>query len=173
MSANHRVLSWLWVCVLLLLFSLSPVEAQAQHKVLLLTYDGPVTPVMLAYLERGEEQAQKIKAEAIIFQLDTPGGSVDLTRQISQLIQRSSVPVIVYVAPARAWAASAGTIITLSGHLAVMAPETFIGAASPVGGSGEDLNKTMKEKVNQGMSDRKSTRLNSSHIPLSRMPSSA
>jgi membrane-bound serine protease (ClpP class) len=127
------------------------VWAQSGPVVIHLHYEGAVTPAMLAYLERGIDYATVQGAEALIFSLDTPGGSVDVTRQISQAIQQSAVPVIVYVAPARAWAASAGTIITLSGHLAAMAPETFIGAASPVGSGGEDLPETAKHKEEEAL----------------------
>ncbi len=139
------LLVWLFLAVA------SPLAAQSPRQVLALTYDGPVTPAMLAYLQRGLSQAEAMGAEAVIFSLDTPGGSVDLTRQISQAIQRSPTPVIVYVAPARAWAASAGTLITLSGHLAAMAPETFIGAASPVGSGGEDLPETAAQKAKEAL----------------------
>lgn len=142
----------LFVILVFLIFGLfSPVFAQSDRQVLLLQYDGPVTPAMLAYLERGLTHAEEIDAEAVIFALDTPGGSVDITRKILQAIQQSPVPVIVYVYPARAWAASAGTLITLSGHLAAMAPESFIGAASPVDSGGEDLPDTAKRKAEEAV----------------------
>lgn len=142
----------LLVVVSLLAGLAQPLGAQSERRVLALTYEGPVTPTMLSYLQRGLIEAETIGAEAVIFSIDTPGGSVDLTRQISQAIQQSSVPVIVYVAPARAWAASAGTLITLSGHLAAMAPETFIGAASPIDSSGADLPETAKDKAMEALS---------------------
>ncbi len=138
----------LWLVV----FLTQPVGAETDRVVLVLTYEGAVTPSMLSYLERGLEHAEEIDAEAVVFELDTPGGSVDITRSISQTIQQSSVPVIVYVSPARAWAASAGTLITLSGHLAAMAPESFIGAASPVNSSGEELPETAKKKAEEALS---------------------
>ena len=119
----------------LFLFALAlvlPAPAAAQGRtVVALTYDGPVTPAMLSYLERGIGHAEEVGATAVVFMIDTPGGLVDITKDISQAIQQSSVPVIVYVAPARAWAASAGTLITLSGHLSGMAPETLIGSSQP------------------------------------------
>lgn len=113
---------------------------------LLLTAEGPLTPTMLGYLERGLDAAELQGAEALILMLDTPGGSVDLMNEIVQVIRTSSTPVVVYVAPQGAIAASAGTIITLAGHASAMAPETAIGAASPVGGEGEDLGETMEAK---------------------------
>jgi membrane-bound serine protease (ClpP class) len=130
---------------------LTPVDAQSQKQVLVLDYEGPVTPAMLSYLERGLEYAETIGAEAVVFELDTPGGSVDITHELTQAIQQSSVPVVVYVYPSRAWAASAGTLITLAGHFAAMAPESLIGAASPVGSQGEDLPETAKHKAEKAL----------------------
>jgi len=98
------------------------------------------------YLERGIELAEQDGGEALIFQIDTPGGSIDLMNRMVQAIRGSRVPVVVYVAPRGAIAGSAGTVITLAGHLAVMAPETAIGAASPVGMQGEDLGETIEVK---------------------------
>lgn len=128
-----------------------PSQAQGGRQVLVLKYEGPVTPAMLAYLERGLEHAQEIGAAAVVFEIDTPGGSVDVTKRIIQAIDQSPAPIIVYVSPARAWAASAGTLITLSGHLAAMAPETLIGAASPVDSSGADLAETAKKKAEEAV----------------------
>lgn len=136
----------LWV--LILLASFSPVQAQGEGRlVLLLTADGPITPAMKEYLSRGIELAQRRQAEALILQLNTPGGSVDLMLKMVEVIRASEVPVVVYVAPRGAIAGSAGTVITLAGHAAAMAPETAIGAASPVGSQGEDLGETMEAKA--------------------------
>ncbi|OGO39306.1 MAG: hypothetical protein A2W35_17765 [Chloroflexi bacterium RBG_16_57_11] len=136
---------WLWMWVILAFFS--PVQAQGEGPlVLVLTADGPLTPAMKEYLMRGIEMAERRQAEALIFQLDTPGGSVDLMTEMVQVIRASTVPVIVYVFPRGAMAGSAGTVITLAGHAAAMAPETAIGAASPVGSQGEDLGETMEAK---------------------------
>ncbi len=112
----------------------------------LLEATGPLTPTMVEYLERGIKQAEREGGEALIFQIDTPGGSIDLMNRMVQAIRGSYVPVVVYVAPRGAIAGSAGTVITLAGHLAVMAPETTIGAASPVGMQGEDLGDTIETK---------------------------
>jgi membrane-bound serine protease (ClpP class) len=84
-----------------------------------------------------------------VLELNTPGGSVDAMNRMVQVIRSSNVPVVVYVAPRGAMAASAGSLITLAGHLSAMAPETVIGAASPVGSSGEDLGETMETKVKE------------------------
>jgi len=135
----------------------SPAPQDAQEKeissqtgsavVLVLTFRGAVTPVLRQYLSGAIEDAQLEGAEAVILRLDTPGGSVDVTKQIVQDMLASPVPVVVYVAPAAAQAGSAGTFITLAGHVAAMAPGSSIGAASPVGGQGEDIGETMEAKV--------------------------
>jgi membrane-bound serine protease (ClpP class) len=102
---------------------------------------------MAQYLARGIKIAERDGAEALIFQLNTPGGAIDTMNEMEQMMLASTVPVVVYVAPSGAMAASAGTIVTLSGHVAAMAPATTIGAASPVGSQGEDLGTTMEAKV--------------------------
>jgi membrane-bound serine protease (ClpP class) len=87
----------------------------------------------------------------IILQLNTPGGSLGPMQNMAEAIRASSVPVVVYVTPNGAWAASAGTVITLAGQAAAMSPETAIGAASPVGSGGTDLSTTEATKVKEAM----------------------
>lgn len=146
---------WLFlqvVILFLLLSSLNPVQAQGDDNsniVVVLSSEGPITPILTHYLERGLRVAEDLDAEAVILELDTPGGSVDIMNEIVQLIRRSDVPVVVFVSPRNAMAASAGTVITLAGHVAAMAPETTIGAASPVGGQGEDIGETMESKIKE------------------------
>jgi membrane-bound serine protease (ClpP class) len=111
--------------------------------------DGPLSAAMADYLERGLKQAQQDQAEAVILMLNTPGGAVDLMNRMVQDIRNSPVPVIVYVAPRGAMAASAGTVITLAGHAAAMAPDTVIGAASPVDISGQDIPTTEEQKLKE------------------------
>ncbi len=133
-----------------LLFAPGATQAQGSDPLaILLTADGPLTPAMLQYLERGIAIAEQKNAEVIILQLDTPGGSTDLMDSIVQAIRASRAPVVVYVAPRGAIAGSAGTVITLAGHAAAMAPETAIGAASPVGGQGEDIGGTLESKIKE------------------------
>lgn len=112
-----------------------------------LTVRGAITPVFVSYIDRGLQLAEEEGAALVVIQLDTPGGQVSLMQEIVQRIVSSPVPVVVYVTPRGAQAASAGTVIVLAGHVAAMAPNTSIGAASPVGGQGEDLSETMKEKA--------------------------
>jgi membrane-bound serine protease (ClpP class) len=106
-----------------------------------------VTPIVKQYILRGIESARVDGADALVIQLDTPGGSLDLTQDITESMLASPVPIVVYVAPRGAYAASAGTFITLAAHFAGMAPGTSIGAASPVAGGGADLPATEKEKT--------------------------
>lgn len=140
MLRRFAVLCWL------LLASATPARAQADRVVVLLTATGPLTPAMIEYLDRGLTLAENQGAEALVLQLDTPGGQIDHMNQMVQSIRASRVPVVVYIAPRGAIAGSAGTVITLAGHAAAMAPETAIGAASPVGGQGEDLGETIERK---------------------------
>jgi membrane-bound serine protease (ClpP class) len=113
---------------------------------MLATFEGPVTPILASYLERAIGDAEAAEAEALILELDTPGGSVDITRGIVQQMTGATVPIVVYVAPRGAQAGSAGTFITLAAHVAAMAPGTSIGAASPVGPEGQELPDTLREK---------------------------
>jgi len=131
---------------LLPVFTLQASAQGSTSQVLVLTAEGPITPSMLGYLERGLTSAEQQDAEALIFMLDTPGGSVDLMNEFVQVIRNSSTPVVIYIAPRGAIAGSAGTVITLAGHASAMAPETAIGAASPVGAEGEDLGETIEAK---------------------------
>ncbi len=140
--------------ILLLLVFLAPasVRAQATARVLWLKAEGAVSTVMTEYVERGVKQAGGGGYSLIILQLNTPGGQIDLMERIVTALRESTVPVVVYVAPRGAMAGSAGTLITLAGHLAAMAPETAIGAASPVGSQGEDLNQTLAAKEKEILS---------------------
>ncbi|NJD60231.1 MAG: hypothetical protein C3F13_03595 [Anaerolineales bacterium] len=146
------LLVWLGFLSLSLVLSL-PAHAQTENPVIIvLTADGPITPAMASYLSRGIRIAERQGAEALIFQLDTPGGSLSAMETMEQAILASSIPVVVYVAPSGAMAASAGTVITLAAHASSMAPNTTIGAASPVGGQGENLPSTEEIKVKNAMS---------------------
>ncbi len=123
-------------------------EREAVH---VLTYDGTVDPVMERYIDRGIDEAEDTDARAVVLRLDTPGGLVSSMEGIVKRINKSEVPVIVYVWPSGGQAASAGTFITMAGHVAAMAPATRIGAASPVGPGGGDIEGTLGEKVTEDL----------------------
>lgn len=108
---------------------------------------GTITPVTADHLADTVEGAAAAGHEALVVRLDTPGGLVDSTRKIVQTFLDAPLPVIVHVAPSGADAGSAGTFITYAGHVAAMAPATTIGAATPVGGQGEDLDVKILENA--------------------------
>ena len=113
-----------------------------------ITVNSAITPPIAEYVLQSIEESAKSGAEGMILRLDTPGGLDLAMRDIAKGILNASVPVIVYVAPAGARAASAGVIITAAAHIAAMAPGTNIGAAHPVGiGIGGGMDKTMSQKV--------------------------
>ena len=121
--------------------------ATAQPHVSVLTATGTVDQVLAGYLAEGIAAAERDGSAAVVIQLNTPGGSLDATNRIVSTLLESSVPTIVWVSPAGGFAASAGTFITLASNVSFMAPGTRIGAASPVGGGGEDIPGTLGEKV--------------------------
>jgi membrane-bound serine protease (ClpP class) len=143
----------------LLLSLLSPVVwpllARAQDseppRVVVAEIDGTITPVMERYVERTIKRAEKDDAAAIVFEMDTPGGLSSAMDDIVRDILESEVPVVVYVAPRGARAASAGVFIAYAAHVAAMAPGTNIGSASPIfvdqSGGASDGNETLRRKV--------------------------
>jgi membrane-bound serine protease (ClpP class) len=137
----------LYLIVLVSHLLATTVLAQGGREVLVVNVEGPVTPIMLSFIERAVAEADVRNVEALVIRLDTPGGSVDLTKQIIQVMIGSDVPIVVYVWPPGGFAASAGTFITLAGHAAAMAPNTSIGAASPVDGSGSEIDETLRSKI--------------------------
>lgn len=142
---------WKWaVSLLAVLWPLAAVMAQERAPTIVqINLSGPLTPVTVTYVQRSIELAERESAEALIVTLNTPGGRSDWMQEIVASIRASQVPVIVYVSPRGASAASAGTLITLAGHAAAMAPETTIGAASPVGSEGAELDETLARKVKE------------------------
>lgn len=109
--------------------------------------EGTINPGTAQFVEKGLQRAQSEEYGVAIIRLDTPGGLDTSMRTIVKSILNSSIPVVVYVAPRGARAASAGVMITVAAHVAAMAPQTNIGAAHPVSADGKDINKTMSEKV--------------------------
>jgi len=110
--------------------------AQATH-VNVITVDGSINPASSSYIQAAIARSEADGAEALLIELDTPGGLLSATKDIVQAMLAAKVPVVVFVSPQGAWAASAGAFVTLAANVAAMAPGTSIGAASPVGASGE------------------------------------
>lgn len=132
---------------LLLLLAVLTLKVNSQTpKVIIITLDGAINPAASDYIQYGIKQAVKENAECLVLMLNTPGGLLESTRTIVSDILRSPVPVIVYVAPPGARAASAGVFVTLAANIAAMAPGTNIGAAHPVTLQGQ-MDSTMAEKV--------------------------
>ena len=123
------------------------VLAAGDKEVIVLPTTGIVDQGMAQYLADGIARAERDGAAAVVIKLNTPGGFLTSTNDIVGTLLEAKVPVIVWVAPAGGFAASAGTFITLASNIAVMAPGTSIGAASPVGGQGEDIQGTLGDKV--------------------------
>jgi membrane-bound serine protease (ClpP class) len=113
----------------------------------ILHVEGTIVPVVADYIDRGISHAEDTNAVVCIIELNTPGGLLDSTERIVQKIMNASVPIVVYVSPKGAWAASAGTFITLSAHIAAMTPGTTIGAAHPVSGGGEEIPEDQMKKI--------------------------
>ena len=127
---------------------LGPSTAQAQApSVVVIKVDGIINGVKDRFISRAIDEAVEEQATLVIIELDTPGGLLDATRKIVEELLESPVPVAVFVSPKGARAGSAGTFITAAGHFAVMAPGTNIGAATPISGTGEDLEDTLASKV--------------------------
>ena len=118
------------------------------RQIRLLEVKGTIVPVVADYISRGISEAEDNGDMACIITLDTPGGLLDTTENIVRRIMNARVPVIVYVSPQGAWAASAGTFITVSAHIAAMAPATSIGAAHPVS-AGEEMTETAQKKATE------------------------
>lgn len=112
-----------------------------------LSTDGDVNPVMERYFDRGIDAAEDEDAAAVVIRLDTPGGLLSSTDEIDKRILAAEVPVIVYVWPPGGRAASAGTFITLAANIGAMAPNTRIGAATPISSGGEDIGGNLENKV--------------------------
>ncbi len=109
--------------------------------------EGTIVPVLADYIDRGITNAEKEGSVACVIELNTPGGLLDSTERIVQRIMNADVPIVVYVSPKGAWAASAGTFITLSAHIAAMTPGTTIGAAHPVAAGGEEIPEDQMKKI--------------------------
>jgi len=114
--------------------------------VMLIKIDDPITPMIAEFIIKSIDKAAKQNDEALIIEMDTPGGLVESTREIIKKMLVSEVPIVVYVAPEGSRAASAGVFITLTANIAAMAPNTRMGSASPVQLEGK-MDETMAKKV--------------------------
>ncbi|HUP82666.1 MAG TPA: nodulation protein NfeD [Candidatus Limnocylindria bacterium] len=132
-----------------LLLAGASLAADAQPRVYVLPTEGIVDQVMAGYLRDAINVAQRDAYDAVLIELDTPGGDLSATHEIVQTLLSSPVPVIVWVGPAGARAASAGTYITLAANVAVMADGARMGAATPIDGNGGDIGGTLGEKILQ------------------------
>jgi membrane-bound serine protease (ClpP class) len=149
-----------WIAVTLLLSGVALAASQEQPadpdenevpskgaRAFVATYEGVINPVAAEYLSDTLSEATLRQGEVLVIRLDTPGGLDTSMRLIIKDITASEIPVIVYVAPTGARAASAGVFITLAAHIAAMSPGTNIGAAHPVAMGGGEMDEEMKKKV--------------------------
>ena len=131
MTQSLRRLGVGWFSLLLLCMGSGSANAGHVNEI---EIEGVISAATAKFIEKAIAQSEADGAEAVLIKLDTPGGVLDATKDIVQALLNSNVPTIVFVAPQGAWAASAGTFITMAANIAAMAPGTSIGAASPVGG---------------------------------------
>jgi len=106
-----------------------------------------IGPASLRYLQRSVAAAEQDGAQALVIEIDTPGGDLDSMKSMTQAELSSSIPIISYVSPVGGRAASAGAFVALAAHIAAMAPTTRIGASSPVTSTGTDIDKTLLSKI--------------------------
>lgn len=121
--------------------------AYAASKYVVLEFEGPIGPVSDRYIANGIDRASELGADFILLKLDTPGGLDESMRSIVKKIMASDIPVVGYVYPVGARAASAGVFIMLSTHVAAMAPGTNMGAAHPVALGGQQPDSVMMAKI--------------------------
>ncbi len=141
--------TWLVAAALLLCGIVGTGGAQqspARH-VIVTEIDGIIQPITAEYFTDAIDEADTSGAEAIVLVLRTPGGLLDSTRSMVSRMITSRAPVVVFVGPSGARAASAGFILLVAADMAVMAPATHAGAAHPVSGSGEKMDDTMSQKA--------------------------
>ena len=143
----RRLLSSVSLALGVFALAASATTAAGEREVVVLPTTGVVDQGMATYLGDGLARAERDGAAAVVIKLNTPGGALTSTNDIVGLLLEAKVPVIVWVAPAGGFAASAGTFITLSANIALMAPGTSIGAASPIGSDGQDIPGKLGDKV--------------------------
>ena len=149
MSMVRRTLLAVVVILVASSFAVSELQGQGGGGVLVGRLDSQIDPVSARVVRGWIEDAEARSARLLVLEIDTPGGRLDSMRDMTGALLDSTVPVAVIVTPAGARAASAGTFIVASGHVAAMTPGTTIGAASPVDAGGNDLRETIKAKASQ------------------------
>ncbi|UCG14968.1 MAG: nodulation protein NfeD [Deltaproteobacteria bacterium] len=142
---SYFVLLGLWL-FFALVCALPSVRAVGKH-IKVIKIEESINPGTAHFLERGTQQAVEEEADILVVQLDTPGGLVSSMRTMVKTIMNAPLPIVVYVAPSGAQAASAGVFVAMAADIAAMAPGTNIGAAHPVVASGKEMDKTMDTKV--------------------------
>lgn len=133
--------------LLLFLLAIALLQPSSSAEVLKIVVNDTIQPITAEYISRAIDQAHRRNDQALLIELNTPGGLVDSTRDIIEKITTSAVPVILYVAPSGSRAGSAGFFILESADVAAMAPGTNAGAAHPVVIGGGKLDDVMKEKL--------------------------
>lgn len=143
---NYNIKTTLLFLIIMLSFNSFSYAQEQYKKINAFEINGVITDATLKYVKENIEKSEKENAAVLIY-IDTPGGVLESTRNIVQAILSSKVPVITYVYPKGARAASAGMFITIAGNYALMSESTNIGAAHPVASSGEDIKGEMEKKV--------------------------
>jgi membrane-bound serine protease (ClpP class) len=142
-----RKLFWLVLVTAGMVLAAAGPGASQGPLVLVGKIEGVINPISAQYVDRVLADAEARHAAAVVFRVDTPGGLASSTFRITTRFLNASVPVLTFVAPSGARAASAGTFITMAGHVAAMAPATNIGAAHPVDSSGGNIEGDLRDKV--------------------------
>jgi membrane-bound serine protease (ClpP class) len=146
--APSHMRTFIFIMTLFLgMLSLAGVVKGESKDIHIMTVDAAIGPAVAGFVEKTIYDANDVKAACVIIALDTPGGLVESMRTIVKAIFNSDIPVIVFVSPSGARAASAGVPITMAADVAAMAPGTNIGAAHPVGPGGQEISETMAQKA--------------------------
>jgi len=135
----------------LFIFGAYSISYAVEKEIYIMKLTGAISPGTASFVKNNIKVASDHNAACLIIELDTPGGSAESMRDIVMAMLDSRIPIIVYVAPSGARAASAGVMITNAADIAAMAPGTNIGAAHPVQAGGQDIEKTMSEKITNDM----------------------
>jgi len=127
--------------------AVSSPESEEAEKVFVIRLEGPINPGTAGFLSSSIEKAQEGGGQALLVELDTPGGLGESMRTMVKAIMNAPLPIIIYVSPSGAQAASAGVMVTMAADVAAMAPGTNIGAAHPVAAGGKDIEGEMAQKI--------------------------